>query len=276
MLTAALLSVTSCKPDDPEPPAATLIDPSDANALAQVLIMPSGTQTNTGQPPAPTGQGAPMVNSQSTTVLGSNGSTAPLNFSYANVTNNLGGCYVQVVGANRYYNIPYGSTSGNSGNLSLPIGIPTNVDQGEFCVDFCVYDINGRISNIVRTCVTIIRLGTGALQISLTWGNSSDQDLYVTTPGGCEISYLNDYCVSGTLDRDDVDGFGPENIFWESDAPDGQYKVEVEDFDGVSEGTDFFININAPGVSKQYSGRTQNGNRVTVVSFTKNGSNFSF
>lgn len=276
IITATLLAVTSCKPDKPEPPVDTLIDPSDANALAQVLIMPSGTQTNTGQPPAPSGQGAPTVSSQSTTVLGSNGSTAPLNFGYNNVANNLGGCYVQVAGANRYFNIPYGSNSGSSGNLSVPIGIPTNVDQGEFCVDFCVYDLNGRVSNIIRTCVTVIRLGTGALQISLTWGNGSDQDLYLTTPDGCEISYSNAYCNNGTLDRDDTDGFGPENIFWESDAPNGQYTVEVDDYDDVPEGTDFFININAPGISRQYTGRTQGGNRVTVVSFTKNGSSFSF
>ncbi|MFM8372855.1 MAG: hypothetical protein ACKOCO_10745, partial [Bacteroidota bacterium] len=69
ILVSAILAVTSCK--DPEPPIETLIDPYDANAIAQVLIMPSGTQTNSGQPPAPTGQGAPTVNSQTTTVLGS-------------------------------------------------------------------------------------------------------------------------------------------------------------------------------------------------------------
>jgi len=273
-LVSAILAVTSCK--DPEPPIETLIDPYDANAIAQVLIMPSGTQTNSGQPPAPTGQGAPTVNSQTTTVLGSNGSTAPLNFTYANVNNNLGGCYVQVAGANRYFNIPYSSNSGNSGNLSLPIGIPTNVDQGEFCLDFCVYDINGRVSNIIRTCVTVIRLGTGSLQISLSWGNSSDQDLHVLAPDGCELYFGNSYCGNATLDRDDIDGFGPENIFWESNAPNGQYKVDVNDYEGISEGTDFYININAPGVSRQYSGRTQNGNRVTVVTFTKNGTTFSF
>lgn len=270
-----ILTVTSCQ-DTPEPPAETLVNPNDANAIAQVLIMPSGTQRNSGQPPAPTGQGAPVVNSQSTNVLGSNGSTAPLNFTYANVYNNLGGCYVQVAGANGYFNIPYSSNSGNNGNLSLPIGIPTNVDQGEFCLDFCVYDINGRVSNIIRTCVTVIRLGTGALQISLTWGNSSDHDIHVLAPDGCEIYYGNSYCGNATLDRDDVDGFGPENIFWENNAPNGQYKVEVEDFEGISDGTDFFININAPGVSRQYSGRTQNSNRVTVVTFTKNGTTFSF
>jgi hypothetical protein len=270
------LTVISCNPDEPIQPTEELIDPSNANALTQVLIMPSGTQTIPGQPPAPSGQGAPTVSSQLTNVLGSNGSSAPLTYDYSNVSNNLGGCYVQVVGANRYFNIPYGSSSGSSGTLSLPIVIPTNVDAGQFCVDFCVYNLNGRVSNIIRTCVTVIRLGTGALQISLTWSNDSDQDLYVTTPSGCVISYQNDSCGNGNLDRDDTNGYGPENVFWESSAPDGQYIVKVNDFDFVSSGTDFFININAPGVSRQFPGRTLNGNTVTVVTFTKNGSSFIF
>lgn len=59
----AILTVTSCQ-DTTEPPAETLVNPNDANAIAQVLIMPSGTQKNTEQPPAPTGQGAPGVSRQ--------------------------------------------------------------------------------------------------------------------------------------------------------------------------------------------------------------------
>lgn len=272
-LFAITLISSSCRKEEQ---GDNLINPSDSNRLSEVLILPSGTQMINGQPPSPSGSGAPVINNPNPTVQGSNGSTAPLNFNYGNVGNNLSGCYVQVVGANQYFNIPYNSNSGASGRLSLPLGIPTNVDQGQFCVDFCVYDLNGRVSNIVRTCVNIIRLGTGALQISLTWGNDSDQDLYVTTPAGCTIYFGNENCDGGQLDRDDLDGFGPENIFWEADAPNGTYIVEVEDFTGVPTGTDFFITINAPGISRQYSGRTQGGNVVNVISFTKNGNNFIF
>jgi len=270
---AILFLICSCKKDEL---GESLINPSDSNTLTQVLIMPSGSQIVNGQPPSPTGQGAPSATNPNSTALGSNGSTAPLNFRYANVQGNLGGCYVQVVGANSYFNIPYNSTSGASGQLSVPIGIPTNVDLGEFCVDFCIYDANGRISNIVRTCVTVIRLGSGALQVSLTWSNSSDQDLYVITPSGCEIHYANSVCQDGLLDRDDLDGYGPENIFWESNASDGTYEVWVDDFSSVNAGTDLFININAPGTSRQFSGRTVNGNKVKIVTFQKSGNSIIF
>ena len=45
--------------------------------------------------------------------------------------------------------------------------MPNKLDHEEFYIDFCDYDINGRIGNIVRTGVTLIRIVGGALQIML-------------------------------------------------------------------------------------------------------------
>lgn len=279
-----ILFLTSCEkevPDpvipDPPPPSDQLVSPSNANALSQVLIMPTGSQRINGQPPSATGGNAPVVIAPNDEILSSNGSTAPIYVDYSNVIQNLGGCYVQVAGASSYYNIPYGNQSGADGQLQLPLGIPTNVDGGEFCIYFSVYDINSRVSNSEYICITVLRLGTGALQISLSWDNGSDQDLYVYTPQGEEISYLTDYDSSGgQLDRDDTDGFGPENIYWQDQAPNGTYTVEVDDYDNDGAVNTFYVTISGPGVSRSFTGYTLNGNRVTVASFTKNGNSIQF
>jgi hypothetical protein len=279
-----LLCLTSCEkevPDpiipDPPPPTDQLVSPSNANALSQVLIMPQGTQRVNGQAPTSSGFNAPEVYTNNSTVLSSNGSTAPIYFNYNNVQQNLGGCYVQVSGASSYFNIPYNSQSGSNGQLQLPLGIPTNVDEGEFCINFSVYDINGRVSNQAYVCISVLRLGTGALQISLSWDNGTDQDLYVYTPLGEEISYSTDYDSSGgQLDRDDTDGFGPENIYWQTQAPDGTYTVQVDDFSDDGSVNNFIVTVSGPGITRSFSGYTVGGNTVTVTTFTKSGSTIYF
>jgi len=276
LLVFIFLLLQAC--DDKDPDSVTLINPTDANALSQVLIMPDGTQRNSGAPPSPSNSSdAPTVNNLNSDVLSSNGATAPLNFDYSNVNGNLSGCYVQITGASSYFTIPYNGNSNSAGQLQVPLGLPVNVDEGNFEVNFCVYDNNGFISNIVTSYVTVLRLGTGTLQISLSWNNISDQDLYVTDPNGEIISYINSFSSSGgQLDRDDVDGYGPENIFWQDNAPNGTYNVKVNDFDGTSSPTTFYVTVNGPNTSRNFTGTTVGGNTADVVTFTKNGDNISF
>ncbi len=77
-------------------------------------------------------------------------------------------------------------------------------------------------------------LGTGDVQVTLSWDNDYDLDLYVTEPGGEVIFYDNP--LSDTGGELDVDAnfpcgenlFSVENVFWEEDeAPTGEYLVSV-------------------------------------------------
>ena len=253
-----------------------LVDPSDANALSRVLIFPDGATRSPGSPPSPSGgSAAPRINSEQAVVTSANGANATLEFAFDNALRGLGGCYVQVEGADEYARVPYGGSSTASGRLQLPLGIPTNVDAGFFCPVFCVYDTDGNVSNTFTTCVEVLRLGTGDLQISLTWDAANDQDLYVQTPSGEEIYFGNRFSADGgELDRDDTDGFGPENVFWADAAPDGRYTVEVDDYSGS--GANYAVTVSGPGVSRSFSGRTSSGSRATVTSFTKSGSRITF
>jgi len=111
----------------------------------------------------------------------------------------------------------------------------------------------------------------------LSWDNTSDQDLYVTDPTGETIYYSNESSSSGgQLDRDDVDGFGPENIFWTDNAPNGTYNVRVNDYDYTSSPTTFYVTVSGPNTSRNFTGTTQSGSTADVVTFRKNGDNISF
>ena len=254
------------------------IDPSNANALSRVLVMPDGTQMLTGAPPASSAlSAAPVLTSLQTQVTASNGSTTPLSFSYGNVDDNLGGYYVQVIGADAYFRVPHSGQSSSIGWIYLPIGLPGNVDEGFFSVNVSVYDAQGRVSNAERVYVSVLRLGSGALQISLSWNTPTDQDLYVTDPQGSTIWYGETNASSGgLLDRDETDGFGPENIFWLESAPDGTYSVTVNDFTGTRTPNTCYVTVTAPGISRAFTATTQYGSTARVVTFTKAENRYTF
>jgi hypothetical protein len=56
-------------------------------------------------------------------------------------------------------------------------------------------------------------LGSGALQITMRWNSTSDMDLHTIEPDTTHVFYSNPVGPTATLDVDDTDGLGPENIF---------------------------------------------------------------
>jgi hypothetical protein len=271
---ASLLAFSSCKKDD-EP---EFIDPADSNALTTAIIIPDADTNNGDLPNSSSDPQAPIIATNLADILSSNGGTVPLTFTYSNVSGRLAGSHLQIVGATNYYfSVPFSGESGESGTLTIPATLPTNLLEGEFCVNFWVYDEEGRVSNVVSTCVNVIVLGSGSLQISLSWNTATDQDLHVIDPNNDEIAWDNRNSPSGgELDRDDQDGYGPENIYWLENAPDGTFKVTVHDYTGNSTPNNFFVTVNAPGRTKTFTGETQNGNTVDVVTIEKSGNNYDF
>lgn len=75
--------------------------------------------------------------------------------------------------------------------------------------------------------------GNPRFNLQFTNGDNVDLDLYVETPNGVTVSYLNPNADGGELDVDCLCGSCPqgpnENIFWESGtAPEGTYKYYVK------------------------------------------------
>ncbi len=123
-------------------------------------------------------------------------------------------------------------------------------------------------------------LGTGDVQITLTWPEHTDIDLHVIEPSGEEIVYYHPTSATGgQLDRDNycsnwIAGY-PENIYWPSgSSPTGTYQVNVvyyddcDPSDGVTPSA-WTVRTLVGGVETFYYGTiTTIGETQNVVSFT--------
>ncbi len=117
-------------------------------------------------------------------------------------------------------------------------------------------------------------VGTGDLQVTLTWHSTAaiDLDLWVTDPSGERCYYSNRTTASGgQLDRDNycsnyVNG-RPENIFWTS-ATSGQYVVEVNWYSDCAAGTTsmaYEVRVVNRGAVRTYSGTATAGSPAAEV-----------
>jgi uncharacterized protein YfaP (DUF2135 family) len=142
---------------------------------------------------------------------------------------------------------------------------PQEISLTEFDLQFAVVDSAGAVGPYVGLATAVTSVGTGDVQVTLSWDADSDVDLHVVAPGGDEIFYGRRVSASGgELDLDSnagcqIDGIRNENITWPvGRAPRGEYTVRV----------DYWNNC---GVSRtNYTVRINNGGSVQIVagSFT--------
>lgn len=108
--------------------------------------------------------------------------------------------------------------------------------------------------------VSMIAVGTGDVQVNITWDSPADVDLHVVDPLGEEIYWAHKTAVSGgQLDLDSNAGCGSdgpraENIFWASGliAPRGEYIVRVDYWSNCSAvKTNYVVTVNVRGKPPQ-------------------------
>jgi hypothetical protein len=129
-------------------------------------------------------------------------------------------------------------------------------------------EANERVDDSIQLADAALEYGTGSVQITLTWDNESDMDLWVTEPDGEIIGWEHPNSdTSGTLDVDDTNGYGPENIFWPyGEAPSGKYKVEVHHFAGSSI-ANYRVLIQVNSIAETFFGSLAPDERVTIAIF---------
>ncbi len=104
-------------------------------------------------------------------------------------------------GASTYFDIPDdGSNSATSGQIVIPVNIPSNVTTGSFTIAYCIYDANGRVSNILTTNVEVDDLQTCPFNTS---GNDG-LTIYSFDLGGVAGTVDIDYNTFTIVDRIDV------------------------------------------------------------------------
>ncbi|MEQ9405404.1 MAG: hypothetical protein RIM99_17575 [Cyclobacteriaceae bacterium] len=135
------------------------VDLSDPNALTDALAV-TGATVVVGTPPAPsTDPAAPSI-SDPDDAFGVQGGELQLGLDLT--SGDASGVYLQIPGADSYFDIPASAFTSGRGVGDEPqfsLALPDNIEPGEFCVDLCVYDAENRVSNIVRVCITVGELG---------------------------------------------------------------------------------------------------------------------
>lgn len=97
----------------------------------------------------------------------------------------------------------------------------------------CSSDDDGGGGNNTDDLDLVGQEGNPRFNLQFTNGDNVDLDLYVETPSGAVISYLNTNADNGELDVDCLCGICPqgpnENIYWENGtAPSGTYRYWVD------------------------------------------------
>jgi len=116
-------------------------------------------------------------------------------------------------------------------------------------------------------------LGTGEVQVTLSWDSQADMDLVVTEPNGEIITHS--YLESTTGGRLDVDSNYPcetnpagiENVVWTNSAPSGSYTVQVSVYDlcGAVSNPNWTLTVRVGGrIVLEEQGSTDNSFPFTV------------
>ena len=72
-----------------------------------------------------------------------------------------------------------------------------------------------------------VEVKVGDPQFTLLWDNDVDLDLHVIEPGGKEIYWEDPKGTQGgELDVDNTKGYGPENVYWLREGPNGGEQVK--------------------------------------------------
>lgn len=121
----------------------------------------------------------------------------------------------------------------------------------------------------------------GNPQFTLIWDRRVDLDLHVIEPGGSHLYWQNRQGKQGgQLDVDNVEGFGPENIFWgeeidQGNGPPGEYQWYVHYYGaigGVSVPTRWKVRVKHNGQYQIHEGRfARIGQRSKIYTLTIEG-----
>jgi hypothetical protein len=160
-------------------------------------------------------------------------------------------------GIDGYYEI---RLPGPQTSATVLLAFPQEIPLNQFELLFAVASPSGAVGPYAALSTTVLGVGTGDVQVTLSWDVDSDVDLHVVAPGGEEIFYgRRSSSTGGELDLDsnagcEIDGVRNENITWPvGRAPAGQYIVRVNYWSSC-------------GMNRtNYTVRVNNGGAVQIV-----------
>jgi hypothetical protein len=170
---------------------------------------------------------------------------------------------VAVLGLNNYYEL---TLPGSTGSQGLLISANPNANPGNLMFSYAVADAQG-VGAYAQQQVRFLQVGTGDIQISVSWTDTADVDLHVIDPSGEEIYFGHpDAASGGTLDLDgnaachmnrledqSLAWVSNENVVWPtSRAITGTYRVILDYWSdcGVAK-TDWVVTVQRVGAAPQ-------------------------
>lgn len=166
---------------------------------------------------------------------------------------------VTISGTDGYYEL---TLPADTGAVQLVLGIASATSSATLPVRVAVEGDDGT-SQYAAHQLTLHQVGTGDVQVSVSWSGASDVDLRVTDPDGGLIYFDSPSDASGgKLDLDSnagchIDGVNSENVVWPAgEAPHGTYQVTIAYHDDCHVArTDYVVTIARAGQSPQvYTG----------------------
>lgn len=146
-------------------------------------------------------------------------------------------------------------------SIEVVLTITQALPGTQFIFYFAVVDAGGKQGKLAKQDVEAIQVGTGEVQVSVSWDGDSDVDLHVVDPSNEEIYWDNLSSASGgELDLDsnadcELDHKRNENVTWTT-APAGEYTVRLDYYKNCDiEKTNYVVTVRVNGQpSKTYSG----------------------
>lgn len=233
----AAVFVAGCGGDELIAPA-----PEDVRDYITALATSAGVEAvfRTGVPPA--GAGATLLVTGSSAMI--TGGSAIRDVSSGTAFTRV---VVAIQGVDGYWEItlPIAVTV-----AELVLTLAQNIPDASFTVNFAAGTAGG-LGVYTSETVAVIVVGTGDVQVSVTWNSNADVDLHVVEPSNEEIYYGHLSSASGgRLDLDSNaacsgDNIRNENITWPAATPpSGTYTVRVDLWDACgATSTDYVVTV---------------------------------
>jgi hypothetical protein len=265
---AAGVAISACE-------APALLGPQ--GALSEVVTQVStgnGTTTATyhdGEAPTGGSSAAPTALATGSTV---NGGSALLALSAGSAFTTV---VVGVQGMDGYYQLtlPAGAAAAD-----VVLGIAGDASAASLLVQVAVGSAS-TLSVYAAHDLKIHQVGTGDVQVSVSWSGASDVDLRVMDPSGDLVYFGNPASASGgALDLDSnagctLDNVNSENIVWPAGhAPHGDYKVMLAYHDDCgAPRSDYVVTVSMAGhtpsvTTGSFVGSWENNSDVAIGTFT--------
>ncbi len=148
-----------------------------------------------------------------------------------------------------------------STEITVVVTITQNLPGEQFVFYFATVDKTGKQGKLANQTVDALTVGTGEVQVSISWDVDSDVDLHVEDPSGDEAYWAKPGVESGgELDLDsnadcELDHKRNENITW-SKAPAGTFIVRVDYYRSCDvDKTNYVVTVRVNGQpTKTYTG----------------------